>query len=78
MLITNFAYFSSDNVSDKVQYVDLISRYNFLHCNRNASLLDDHGRIRFSGEFEFTRKHVEENLKTAYGNFVTAMLCNAA
>ncbi len=78
VLITNFACFDSDSLLDKTQYVDLISRYRFLHINRNACLQNDHGKIRFGDEFEATRKQVEENLETEYGDFVTAMVCNAA
>ncbi len=78
VLITNFACFDSNNTSDKAQYVDLISRYNFIHSNRNAYLLNDNGIIRFDDGFEITRTQVEENLETAYGEFITAMVCNSA
>lgn len=78
VLITNFSYLDNNNIPDKNQYVDLISRYNFLHNNRNAYLINDHGNIRFEDQFDIVKEQVEKNLETAYGDFITAMVCNAA
>lgn len=78
VLITNFSSFDLNNMSDINQYIDLISRYNFLHNNRNVYLLNDHENIRFEDSYNTERKQVEENLETAYGDFITAMVCNAA
>lgn len=78
ILITNFAYLDGNNIPDKNQYVDLISRYNFLHNNRNAYLITDHGNIQFEDQFDIVKEQVEEDLEVAYGDFITAMVCNAA
>lgn len=78
ILITNFAYFDSNNILDKNQYIDLISRYNFLHNDRNACLINDYGNIRFQDKFDVVKEEVERNLEVAYGDFITAMVCNAA
>ena len=78
ILITNFANLDNNNVSDKNQYIDLITRYYFLRKNRKACLMNDHGNIRFEDEFDIAKEQVEKNLETAYGDFITAMVCNAA
>lgn len=78
ILITNFAGLDYNNIFDKDQYIDLISRYNYLHNNRNACLVNDHGDVRFGERFDEVKKRVEGNLEEAYGDFITAMVCNTA
>lgn len=41
-------------------------------------MINDHGNIRFEDQFDIVKEQVEKNLETAYGNFITAMVCNAA
>ena len=78
VLITNFAYIDVTNAVEIAQYIDLISRYNILQHNRDASLIDESGTIRFKYDGVDINMQVEQNLEEAYGEFVTAMVCNAA
>lgn len=78
VLITNFACFDSSDTSEVSQYIDLISRYNIIQRNRNANLIDESGIMRFKYDGIDICKQVEMNLEDAYGEFITAMVCNAA
>lgn len=78
VLITNFAYLDSSNTCEAAQYVDLISRYNIFQHDRSASLINESGRIRLKSNCDDIISKVEANLENAYGEFVTAMVCNAA
>lgn len=78
VLISNFAYLDEAVSKEKQQYVDIISRYNFIKSNRNAYLVDNNGTIEFGGGFEDEKNKVETNLEEYYGEFVSAMICNAA
>ena len=78
ILITNFACFDVNNSIEKAQYVDLISRYNHIKSNRKFGVRNDSGKIVLSDDIEETYKKTEEHLKDAYGDFITAMICNAA
>lgn len=78
ILITNFASLDLNNEHDVNQYVDIISRYTDIHNDRNASLVDKNGQIRFQNGFNEIEKNVFENLEEAYGEFLTSMICNAA
>ncbi len=75
ILITNFAYL---NPTETAQYIDLISRYNIIQHNRTANLINESGKIRFKYDGLDINKQVEQNLEDAYGDFITAMVCNAA
>ncbi len=78
VLITNFAYLDVANTVEIAQYIDLIARYNILQCNRAPSLINKSGTICFKCDGTNINKQVEQNLEDAYGEFVTAMVCNAA
>lgn len=78
VLISNFAYLDESSELEKQQYADVISRYNFVKNNRNAHLVDHQGEIIFSDGYESERKKIEENLEDAYGDFISAMICNVA
>ena len=78
ILITNFAYLNATNAAEAAQYIDLISRYNIIQNNRVANLINESGVIRFKYDGANVNMQVEENLEDAYGEFVTAMVCNAA
>ncbi len=78
ILISNFAYLDETVGVEKQQYIDIISRYNFIRDNRNACLLDHQGTVVFNDGYEAGKKRVEENLEEAYGDFVSAMICNTA
>ncbi len=78
VLITNFAYLDSSNATEIAQYVDLISRYNILQHNRNANLINEAGIIRFKYDGDNINTQVGQNLEDAYGEFITAMVCNTA
>lgn len=77
VLISNFAYLDEAS-SEKQQYIDIISRYEFIKDNRNACLLNSHGKTVFNDGYESVRKRVEENLEESYGDFISAMICNTA
>lgn len=77
VLITNFSFFNSVDDTDKTQYIDVISRYNILNRNRNASFQDTTGRIQLDDDSNIYAQ-VEHNIEEYYGEFVTAMICNAA
>lgn len=78
ILITNFAYLDATNAAEIAQYTDLISRYNILQHNRAANLINESGTIHFKYDGTDINRQVEQNLEDAYGEFVTAMVCNAA
>ena len=78
VLISNFAYLDETVSAEKQQYIDIISRYNFIRDNRNAYLLDHQGTVIFNDGYEEVKKSVEEDLEEAYGDFVSAMICNTA
>lgn len=78
ILISNFAYLDETVYAEKQQYIDIISRYNFIRDNRNAHLLDLHGKLVFNDGYEKVKMSSEENLEEAYGDFITAMICNTA
>lgn len=78
ILISNFAYLDEAVETEKQQYIDIISRYNFIRDNRNACLVDYNGETVFNDGYGSVKKNVEENLEDAYGNFITAMICNTA
>ena len=78
ILITNFAYLDATNATEIAQYTDLISRYNILQHNRAANLINESGTIHFKYDGTDINRRVERNLEDAYGEFVTAMVCNAA
>lgn len=78
VLITNFAYLDNSNSNETAQYIDVISRYNILRRNRTANLINESGRIHFKYDGANINTEVEQNLEDAYGEFITAMVCNAA
>ena len=78
VLISNFSYLDDSLVSDKNQYTDIISRYNFLKCNRNACLIEESGKIRYTDGFEEEKRRVEDSLVDSYGDFITSMIYNTA
>lgn len=78
ILISNFAYLDEAVETEKQQYIDIISRYNFIRDNRNACLVDNNGETVFNDGYGSVKKNVEEDLEDAYGNFITAMICNTA
>lgn len=78
VLISNFAYLDETIGMEKQQYIDIISRFNFIRDNRNACLLDNQGTVIFNGGYDEVKKSVEENLEETYGDFVSAMICNTA
>ena len=78
VLITNFAYFDDSITAEKTQYVDLLSRFNILRGDRKAALINDDGKIHFNDEHEKMYTYIENNLENAYGEFITAMICDAA
>ncbi len=78
VLISNFANLDETSTTEKTQYIDIISRYNFIRDNRNACLLNSQGKIVFNDGYELIKKRVEENLEESYGDFVSAMICNTA
>lgn len=78
VLITNFAFLDSSNAFEVAQYVDLISRYNIFRHDRSAALINESGTIRLKYDGDDFFEKVETNLEDAYGEFVTAMVCNAA
>lgn len=79
ILITNFAFLDCSNCLEINQYIDIISRYNIIHNNRNAYLVDNNGKIQFCNDLDEKQKiQVSENLEDAYGDFVTTMICDAA
>lgn len=78
VLITNFAYLDNSNPNEVAQYTDLISRYNILRHNRTANLINESGKIHFKHDSANINVEVSQNLEGAYGEFITAMVCNAA
>lgn len=78
VLISNFAYLDETLETEKQQYIDVISRYNFIRDNRNAGLLNNGGTIEFNAGYEVEKNKVEANLEDAYGDFISAMICNTA
>ncbi len=78
VLISNFAYFDESQETEKQQYIDIISRYNFIKDNRNASLSNNQGTIAFNDGYENVKEKVEENIEETYGDFISAMICNTA
>ncbi len=78
VLISNFAYMDEDTDTEKQQYIDIISRYNFIKDNRNVSLLKKRETIEFSNGYEDEKNKVEEALEESYGNFISAMICDTA
>ena len=78
VLITNFAFIDIDSSYDKNQFIDLISRYNFFRTARSAKLVYDNGNICFNEKLNSIKEKVKSNLESAYGDFVTMMICNAA
>ena len=78
VLISNFSYLDDSTSSEKNQYIDIISRYNFIKSNRNASLIEDCGNIRYINGFDEEKKIVEDSLIDSYGEFITSMIYNTA
>ena len=78
VLITIFAYLDNSNPNEVAQYTDLISRYNILRHNRTANLINESGKIHFKHDSANINVEVSQNLEGAYGEFITAMVCNAA
>lgn len=78
LLITNFAYLDESTSIEKLQYIDVISRYNYIKNNRNACLMDNKESIQFSNGFAEERKQTEMHLENMYGDFISAMICNVA
>lgn len=78
ILISNFAYLDESLGTEKQQYIDIISRYNFIRGNRKAYLFDHQGTPVFNDGYEEVKTRIEENLEEAYGDFITAMICNTA
>ena len=78
VLISNFAFLDADCDHEKDQYIDMITRYNLIRKHYNATLYEKSGKILFSSDYDKVQKSVSSNLEDAYGNFVTAMICNAA
>lgn len=77
ILISNFAGINSSNQTELGEINDIIARYYYIKNYYNASLIDDAGRIRFKEGFVAKRETVEKNFDQYYGDFVTAMVCNA-
>lgn len=78
VLITNFAFLDASNSIEKNQYIDLLSRFSIIRDNRNSALLADAGSIRFNVKQDELYLQTEKNLEDAYGDFITAMVCDAA
>lgn len=78
VLITNFSYLDESLFGEKQQYIDAISRYNYIKKKRNAHLLCKQSGIVFPEEYNTEKELTEINLENSYGEFVSAMLCNTA
>lgn len=76
VLITNFAFF--DSTTESSQYTDIISRFMLIRDDRKAALINDLGKIRFASRYEDYYSQVGSDLEHAYGEFITAMICNVA
>ena len=76
ILISNFAYLNE--TTELTEYIDIVSRYNFIRDNRKACLLESQGKIVFNSGYELVKKKVEENLEESYGDFISATICNTA
>ena len=78
VLISNFAFLDIDNDYEKNQYADMITRYNLIRKQYDATLYEKSGTISFQNDYCNVQQNVTSNLEDAYGNFITAMICNAA
>lgn len=67
-MISNFVYLDESSATEKTQYNEIISRYNFIKDNRNAYLLNSQGKVVFNDDYESTKKRIEENLEELYGD----------
>jgi len=77
ILISNFAGIDSSNKQELDEFNDIIARYFYVKSNPKAVLIDDMGEIRYKEGFALKREIVEKNFEQYYGNFITAMVCNA-
>ena len=51
ILISNFAYLNE--TTELTEYIDIVSRYNFIRDNRKACLLESQGKIEITGSILF-------------------------
>lgn len=78
VLITNFAYLNNKDGKEMEEYIDLISRYNIIRQIRGAKLTNKSGEFYFHDDCTGIITHVKQQLEDAYGDFITAMVCNVA
>lgn len=77
ILISNFAEIDSSNQREVEDYTELITKYNIVKDYSNVTIVNDNGNINFRNYYEEVRQKVVENLSDYYGEFITAMICNA-
>ena len=75
ILISNFSLFDDFNDTNRLEYIDMIAKYNVLHSNENVDL---HNILSSSDDFNLEIEKTKRNSDEAYGNFITAMICNCA
>jgi hypothetical protein len=77
ILLSNFANIDSSHPDDCKEYYDLISRYFYIKENQDATLINDNGIIKISGDFQQKYDEVASHFEQYYGDFITAMICDA-
>lgn len=75
ILISNFSFFDDQNDSNCLEYIDMIAKYNIFHSNKNVKT---YNILSFSDDFNLEKEKTVRNLDEAYGDFITAMVCNSA
>lgn len=77
ILISNFAEVDSTNKADLNEYLDLLTKFNIAKKYSDSSVIEDNGVIKFKNYYDEEYQYVNENFEQCYGDFVTAMICNA-
>lgn len=77
ILISNFAEVDTSNEVLLNEYYDMISKYNIIKKYPDCFLIEKNGVVQFNEHYEEINTLVKNEFQKYYGDFVTAMLCNA-
>ena len=78
VLISNFADVDQSNSQLREEFEDIIARYFYIKETPSSCLVESQGNIFLTGDYEKYKTEVREKFERYYGDFITAMICNAA
>lgn len=77
ILISNFAEVDHSNQNLLNEYYDAITKYNIIKEHPDCMLVEQDGDIKFRKYYEEEYECVKTEFSKRYGDYITAMICNA-